>query len=323
MTRDMRAFRLFRFGDAPVLVESGHSSPGSGEIGVRIRAAALNFADLLMIEGRYQDTPPLPLTLGLELSGTVTEIGAGVTRFSPGDKVAVYSGHGGLAEHGVFPEDRALHVPEAMAFEEAAAFQIAYGTSHLALAGRARLREGETLVVLGASGGVGLTAVELGTRMGATVIAVARGETKLAVARGAGAHILIDGSAGDLAGTLKALGGVDVVYDAVGGEGFAAALKAIRPGGRILLIGFASGKVPEIKANHLLVKNVDVIGFDWGAYLKFAPDQLRGSLETLLGWYEAGGLRPEISHVLPLDRAAEGLELLRSRRATGKIVITP
>ncbi len=320
----MRALRLFRFGEPPALTDYDAASPGPGEVAVRIRAAALNFADLLMVAGQYQDIPPLPITLGLELAGVVEAVGEGVTGLDLGDRVAVYSGQGGLAESGVFPAERAVKIPDAMPFEDAAAFQIAYGTSHLALTERARLAEGETLLVLGASGGVGLTAVELGARMGARVIAVARGAERLAVAERAGAHHLIDSAAtADLAQALKDLGGVDVVYDAVGGDAFRAALKATRPGGRLLVIGFASGAVPEIRANHLLVKNVDVIGFYWGGYLAFAPEKLRASLETLFDWYAAGGLRPQISHVLPLERAADGLELLRGRRATGKVVITP
>ncbi len=320
----MRALRLFRFGEPPALTDYDAASPGPGEVAVRIRAAALNFADLLMVAGQYQDIPPLPITLGLELAGVVEAVGEGVTGLDLGDRVAVYSGQGGLAESGVFPAERAVKIPDAMPFEDAAAFQIAYGTSHLALTERARLAEGETLLVLGASGWVGLTAVELGARMGARVIAVARGAERLAVAERAGAHHLIDSAAtADLAQALKDLGGVDVVYDAVGGDAFRAALKATRPGGRLLVIGFASGAVPEIRANHLLVKNVDVIGFYWGGYLAFAPEKLRASLETLFDWYAAGGLRPQISHVLPLERAADGLELLRGRRATGKVVITP
>ena len=319
----MRALRVRRFGKSPVYEDIPKPTPGPGEVGMAIRASALNFADLLICDGSYQDIPVLPVTLGLELAGVVEALGPGVEGVSPGDRVAVYAGSGGLAEHGVFPADRAVPMPEAMSFEEAAAFQIAYGTSHLALDHRARLRPGERLLVLGASGGVGLTAVELGARMGAEVVAVARGPEKLGIAERAGAHHLIDAEVPDLADRLKALGGVDVVYDAVGGEAFRAALKATNPGGRILLIGFASGKVPEIKANHLLVKNIDVIGLYWGGYLKFAPEVLRDSLATLFGWYAEGGLRPEISQVLPLDRAEEGLELLRSRRATGKIVITP
>lgn len=319
----MRAYRVLRFGNEPSLDDIPVPEPGPGDVRIKIAASALNFADLLINDGTYQDIPELPVTLGLEMSGTIDAVDPEVDGLRKGNRVAVFSGQGGLAEYGVFPADRAVVIPDTMPFEDAAAFQIAYGTSHLALDHRARLQEGETLLVLGASGGVGLTAVELGARMGARVIAVARGPEKLKVAERAGAHHLIDSRTDDLEPALKALGGVDVVYDAVGGDGFTAALKATRPGGRILLIGFASGKVPQIKANHLLVKNIDVIGLYWGGYLNFAPKVLRESLATLFSWYEAGGLRPEISHVLPLERAGEGLDLLRSRRATGKVVITP
>lgn len=318
----MKSFRINGFGTEPALAETPEPSPGADEIGVRIHAAALNFADLLICKGTYQDIPPLPVTLGLECAGVVESVGSKVTSRQPGDRVAIFSGHGGLAEFGVFDASRAIAIPDAMAFNDAAAFQIAYGTSHLALEHRGRLQPGETLVVLGAAGGVGLTAVEIGARMGARVIAVARGAKKLATAKDAGAHEGIDSEAGDLRTALRDLGRADVVYDAVGGEQFTAALGAMRPGGRILVIGFASGTVPQIPANHLLVKNVDVLGVNWGGYLKFAPEVLKASLETLMEWYTDGGLRPHISHVLPLDHAAEGLELLRSRRATGKVVIT-
>lgn len=319
----MLAYRVSSFGVPPTLDDVPTPNPGIGEIRLKIKATALNYADLLVIKGTYQDIPPLPITLGFEVSGVVDAVGPDVNQFSEGDRLAVFSGHGGLAEYGVFAADRAIKIPGEMPFSDAAAFQIAYGTSHLALSHRAKLSKTETLLVLGASGGVGLSAVELGHRMGARVIAVARGAEKLEVAQHAGADHLIDADTEDLAGVLLRLGGVDVVYDAVGGDAFKAALKATRPGGRILLIGFASGQVPEIKANHLLVKNVDVIGLYWGGYLDFAPDILRDSLQTLLTWYEVDGLRPQISHVLPLERAGEGLDLLRSRRATGKIVITP
>jgi NADPH2:quinone reductase len=209
-----------------------------------------------------------------------------------------------------------------MPFTEAAAFQIAYGTSHLALDHRARLQRGETLLVLGAAGGVGLTAVEIGKRMGARVIACARGATKLEIARNAGADHVIDSDAPDLRGTLKALGGVDVVYDAVGGPHFMDALRATKPEGRLIPIGFAGGEVPQIPANLLLVKNLTVIGLYWGGYLNFAPQTLGASLATLLQWYKDGGLRPHVSNVLPLDRTAEALDLLRSRKSTGKVVVS-
>jgi NADPH2:quinone reductase len=289
---------------------------------VRIEACGLNFADLLMIEGRYQDTPDTPFTLGLELAGVVEALGPGTEGPPPGTRVAVYSGQGGLAEYGVFPAARCLALPDAMSFEDAAAFQIAYGTSHVALDRRANLKPGETLLVLGAGGGVGLTAVEIGALMGATVIACARGAGKLAAAKAAGAHHLIDSDAEDIRERVKALGGADVVYDAVGGDQFRAAFRAMKPEGRILAIGFASGDVPQVPANHLLVKNVSVIGLYWGGYLKFAPEVLDDSLRTLLEWYAEGRLKPHVSHVLPLDRAGEALDLIRSRRATGKVVVT-
>ncbi|NNK67366.1 MAG: NADPH:quinone oxidoreductase family protein [Rhodobacteraceae bacterium] len=319
----MKAFQTLDFDTAPVLRDVALPTPGPHEVGIRIAACGLNFADLLMAQGKYQDCPPLPFTLGLELAGTITSLGDGVSGLSPGMRVAVYSGQGGLAEHGVFDAARCVPLPDAMPFEDAAAFQIAYGTSHLALDHRARLQPGETLLVLGAAGGVGLTAVEIGKRMGARVIACARGADKLETAKAAGADHLIDSDTGDLRDAVKALGGADVVYDPVGGDLFTAAMRATRPGGRIIVVGFASGTVPPIAANHLMVKNIDVLGLYWGGYLKFAPDVLTDSLSTLMGWYATGGLRPHISHVLPLDRAAEGLELLRSRRSTGKVVITP
>jgi NADPH2:quinone reductase len=318
----MKALRLTSAGTPPVLMDIPAPDPGPGEVRVRIAAAGLNFADLLMSEGKYQDMPDPPFTMGLELAGTVEALGPGTEGPPPGTRVAVYAGHGALAEHGVFPAERCLPIPDSMPFETAAAFQIAYGTSHLALARRARLGRGETLLVLGAGGGVGLTAVEIGALMGARVIACARGSAKLEAARAAGAHVLVDSDTSDIRDAVKAEGGADVVYDAVGGDQFRAALRATNPEGRILLIGFASGRLPEIPANHLLVKNVSVIGFYWGGYLGFAPDALTESLADLLAWYRQGRLRPHVGHVLPLDRAAEGLGLLRRREATGKVVIS-
>jgi len=317
----MRAYHIETGGDPARLTELAMPEPGPGAIRVAIRACGLNFADLLMQKGTYQDTPPAPFTLGMEVAGVVDAIGPGVADLSPGDRVAVYSGQGGLAEYGVFDAGRAVKLPDEMGFEHAAAFQIAYGTSHMALDYRARLQPGETLLVTGAAGGVGLTAVEIGKLMGATVIAQARGQDKLEVARAAGADHLIDASE-DLRDRVLELGGADVVYDAVGGDTFKAAFRACNPEARLLPIGFASGDVPQIPANHLLVKNLTVIGFYIGGYLKFRPEAVTGSLKTLIGWYLDGRLKPHISHQLPLDRVAEGMELLRARKSTGKIVIT-
>ncbi|MHA6325716.1 NADPH:quinone oxidoreductase family protein [Roseivivax sp. CAU 1753] len=317
----MRALIVDSHDANPKLVDIAVPEPGPGELRIRIDTCGLNFADLLMVQGSYQDTPDLPFVLGMEVSGVVDALGSGTTGFTAGDRVAVFGGHGGLAEYGVFDASRTVHVPEGMSAVDAAAFQIAYGTSHVALDYRARLQPGETLLVLGAAGGVGLTAVEIGKLMGATVVASARGADKLAVAKAAGADHLIDAATSDLRQEMKALGGADVVYDPVGGDQFAAAFRACKPEARLLSIGFASGDVPQVKTNHLLVKNLTVMGVYWGGYLGFHPEVVTGSLSTLLAWYKEGRIRPHVSHVLPLDRAAEGLDLLRTRKSTGKIVI--
>ncbi|MGP3698766.1 NADPH:quinone oxidoreductase family protein [Rhodobacter sp. NSM] len=319
----MRAFRLTRTGQDPQLADVPLPEPAPGEVRLRIAACALNFADLLMIQGRYQERPALPLTLGMEVAGIVDALGPGVEGLEPGTRVAAFGSCGGLAEFGCWSAERCITLPEGVSFRDAAAFQIAYGTGHLALDHRARLRAGETLFVTGAAGGVGLAAVQIGHRMGARVIASARGEDRLDIARAAGAHEVIDSDADELKGRLKALGGIDVTYDTVGGAGFDAALRASRPEGRLLAIGFAGGEVPQVPANLLLVKNLSVIGLYWGGYMTFAPRVLTQSLETLLGWMAEGSLDLHVSHEFPLEEAAEGLDLLRSRKATGKVVILP
>ena len=317
----MRAFVLSSTDTPPSLTDLPVPEPGNGEVRLRIRACGLNFADLLMARGQYQERPDLPFVMGMEVAGTVEALGHGVTGLVPGQRVAAFAGHGGLADQGCFPAARCLPIPDEMPFEIAAGFVVAYGTSHVALAHRARLKDGETLLVLGAAGGVGLTAVEIGKLMGARVVAVARGPEKLAVAREAGADVLIDSTDADLRTAFKDLGGVDVVYDAVGEPAASAALRALNPEGRYLVIGFAGGEVPKFPGNILLVKNLDVTGFYWGGYMAFRPEVIRSSLSRLLGWYAEGRLSPHVSHVLPLERAGEGLELLRSRKSTGKVVI--
>lgn len=317
----MRAWQIAALDHPATLLDLPEPTPGPGQARLAIHACGLNFADLLMAKGQYQEKPSLPFIPGLELAGTVLDLGPGTAGPAPGTRVAVYAGQGGLAEQGCFSVGSLLPIPDSMSFAEAAGFQIAYGTSHLALAHKARLQPGETLLVLGAAGGVGLTAVEVGKELGARVIACARGADKLAIARAAGADDVIDSDTPDLKSALKAMGGADVVYDPVGGPAFDAALRATKPDGRILAIGFASGTVPQVPANILLVKNITVIGFWWGGYLAFAPHLLRDSLATLLDWYAQGRLKPHISHHLPLDRLPDGLELLRSRAATGKVVI--
>lgn len=317
----MQAWELSAFNTAPEIRELPMPRPNQGEIRVRIAACGLNFADLLMIEGKYQDTPTPPFVMGLELAGVVDALGDGVTTHAVGDSVAVYAGQGGLAEYGCFPAQRALRLPDHMPLTEAAGFLIAYGTSHLALTRRARLAAGETLAVLGAAGGVGLTAVEIGASLGAKVIAVARGQGKLEIAKRAGADHVIDADTPDLRDQLRALGGVDVLYDAVGGAGFEAGFRAMRPEGRILSIGFASGTVPQIPANHLLVKNLDVMGLYWGGYLRFNPEALHHSLEQVFGLYTQGGLKPHIGATYPFDALPAALDALKSRKSTGKLVI--
>ncbi len=317
----MRAFQVSNFGDAPALVDVADPIPAKNEVKVNIAACGLNFADLLMIKGDYQDTPAPPFTLGMEVSGTIASVGKGVTDLPIGTRVAVFGGSGGLADCGLFPADRCVPLPDAMPFTDAAAFMVAYGTSHMALDYKAGLKPGETLLVLGAAGGVGLTAVEIGKLMGARVIACARGAEKLKVAKAAGADHLIDAKTEDIREVCKSLGGVDVVYDPVGGDQFIAAMRSCKPEARILTIGFASGEVPKVPANHLLVKNINLIGFYWGGYLKFKPAALTDSLSKLFELYADGRIKPHISQAFPLERAAEGLELLRSRKSTGKVVI--
>lgn len=317
----MKAWQIAKLGQPAQLRDLPPLTPRTGEALVEVAAAGLNFADLLMVEGRYQDRPALPFVPGMELAGRVLALGPGTEGPAPGTRVAAYVGHGAFAERAVVPVKRLLPLPDEMPLPVAAGFQIAYGTSHLALAHKAALIPGETLFVTGAAGGVGLTAVEIGHQMGARVIAQVRDEEKAAVARAAGADVILMSDLPDLKQTLRELGGVDVFYDTVGGPGFDATLRAMKPGGRMLAIGFAGGEVPHVPLNQLLVRNVQVIGLWWGGYLSFAPQVLTGSLTSLLDWYAEGRLAPRISQTLPFDRLHDGLTLLRERKVTGKLVL--
>lgn len=317
----MRAWQVLEFGDNPMMAQIADPIPVKGELVVRVEAVGLNFADMIAIQGKYQVRQTPPFVPGMEFAGVVESLGPDTTGPAPGTPVLATCPAGALAERVCLPATRVNPVPAAMSFAEAAGFPIAYGTSHLALTHKARLQSGETLFVTGAAGGVGLTAVEVGKRLGARVIASARGAARLAVAREAGADVLIDSEAPDLKDALKALGGVDVVYDAVGGPAFDAALRACKPDGRLLAIGFASGQVPQIPANILLVKNLTVSGFWYGGYETHAPDLVHASLAELLRWRAEGLIRPHVSHVLPFEAFPEGLALLRERKATGKVVI--
>ncbi len=305
----------------PIFIDVPIPEVGANQILIRTAACALNFADLLMISGTYQETPTLPFTLGMEVAGDVVAVGSKVTNFKVGDRAAAFAGSGGLAELCAVDTSRCLKILNNLSFETAASALISYGTSHLALTHRAKIKPGETLLVLGAAGGVGLTAVEIGTALGARVIAVARGQNKLEVCRARGAEITIDSSRENMVSIIKELGGVDVVYDPVGGDPFIAALKCCKPEARYLTIGFASGNIPQIKANHLLVKNVDVMGFYWGGYLNFAPDMLSKSLTQAMEMIAKGLLKPHISAVYDFDRILVALDHLKDRKSTGKLVI--
>ena len=316
----MRAMMLNEIGEALVMTETPRPEPGPGEALIRVAACGINFADTLMQNGRYQEKPPLPFAPGLEVAGVVEAMGPGAdTALRVGQRVAALTGHGGLAEYATARV--AAPIPDAMSDADAAAFLVTYGTSHLALDYRARLQPGENLLVLGAAGGVGLTAVEIGKLMGATVIASARGDARLETAQMMGADHLIDSDGDDLRGAVKALGGADVVYDPVGGAQFDAALRSANPEARILPIGFASGDVPQIPANILLVKNLTVHGFYWGGYRRFKPEVLANSFRQLFAWWEEGKLKPHVSNRVPLENAVEALDLLTTRKATGKVVV--
>jgi NADPH:quinone reductase len=319
----MRAARVHQLGGPLVIEEVPTPAPGPGEVLVRVRACGVNFADTLMVQGKYQERHEPPFAPGMEIAGEIAALGAGDQGPAVGTRVAAMCGVGGFADYAVVPAAQATPIPDAMPFTDAAAFAVTYGTSHVALDHRARLQPGERLLVLGAAGGVGLTAIEIGKLMGAEVIACARGADKLAVAKAKGADHLIDSETGDIRAEVRALGGADVVYDPVGGAQFEAAMRAANPEARLLPLGFASGDIPQIPANILLVKNLTVIGVYWGGYLKFRPKVIMDSMAVLAGWYAEGRLKPHVSHEVPLAEADRALDLLTSRRATGKVLVIP
>ncbi|HEV7997020.1 MAG TPA: NADPH:quinone oxidoreductase family protein, partial [Stellaceae bacterium] len=295
------------------------------EARIRVRASGVNFADTLMIAGKYQVKPEFPFTPGLEVAGVVVEAGAEVRHLEPGRRVlAVLRFGGGYAEEIVVNADAVVPIPDAMDFVAAAAFPVAYGTAHFALTHRGHLQPGETLLVLGAAGGVGLTAVEIGKAMGARVIAAAGGTEKLSVARSRGADELIDYKAESIRDRVRALTGgkgADVVYDPVGGDAFDQALRAVNWEARMLVIGFAAGRIQAVPANLILVKNISVIGVVWGAQAERDPALISRNLAELLRWWEAGRLEPLVAKVFPLPEAGEALTALLSRRYAGKIVL--
>lgn len=323
-----RAVLCHAWGEPDVLrlEEIAPPTPGDGEVLVNVRATGVNFADILMVAGQYQEKPPFPFSPGLETAGTVAALGPGVRGLEVGQRVMALVGRGAYAEAAVAKAADVFPIPDAMDFVTAAGLPITYGTAHGALTWRAGLEAGELLLVHGAAGGVGLATVEVGKALGATVIATARGPEKLAVAKEHGADHLIDTASEDIRARVKAIagarGGADVVFDPVGGDVFDASLRAVAWGARLLIIGFAAGRVPQIPANILLVKNLSAIGLYWGSYRERAPALLAEEFAQLFAWYEAGHIRPHVSHTLDLARAAEAMTLLKSRTSTGKVVLT-
>jgi NADPH2:quinone reductase len=298
-------------------------APAAGEVLISVKATGVNYADSIMVAGRYQTRPPLPFSPGLETAGVVAACGDGVTRFKPGDRVMALLAHGGLAEMAVAAESDTFPMPAGMGFVEAAAFPVAYISSHVAIRWLGRLEPGETLLVLGAGGGVGLTAVEIGKAMGARVIAAASTEDKLAAARDRGADATVNYATEKLTERVLALTGdegANVCFDPVGGDLFDAALSSLGWGGRMLLIGFVGG-VPQIPANRLLVKNRSAMGSSLRYFRWRAPDKLRASVDELMRWHGEGRLVPCITHRAPLARGAEAIRLLTDRKAHGKVVV--
>ncbi|HWB52174.1 MAG TPA: NADPH:quinone oxidoreductase family protein [Stellaceae bacterium] len=321
----MRALICRQWGgiDGLELGEMPVPQPAADEVLIRVKATAVNYADAIMVAGKYQTKPHLPFSPGLETAGVIAACGRDVGGFRKGDRVMAILAHGGLAEYAVAPAAETFAIPDGMGWDEAGAFPVAYISSHVAIRWQGRLEAGETMLVLGAAGGVGLTAVEIGKAMGARVIAAASTAEKLAVAVEHGADAEINYASEKLTERVMALTGgqgVDVCFDPVGGELFDAALSSLAWGGRILLVGFVGG-IPQIPANRLLVKHRAALGSSLRYFRWHAPDKLRRSVDELLQWYGEGKLKPCITHRCRLDDSVAALRLLTDRRAYGKIVV--
>ena len=323
----MKAVLCKQYGppESLVIEELPAPRPGPGEVVVAVKAASVNFPDVLIIQNKYQFKPPLPFSPGSELAGVVKEVGAGVSSVRPGDRVIAFTTYGAFAEEVKTEAARLLPLPEKMDFVTGAAFLLTYATSDHALRDRGALKAGETLLVLGAAGGVGLAAIEIGKALGARVIACASSEDKLAVCREHGADATINYAAEDLRERVKALTegrGVDVVYDAVGGAYTEPAFRSLAWRGRLLVVGFAAGEIPKLPLNLALLKGAAVVGVFWGDFARREPKAFAESVRQLARWYGEGRLRPHVSQTLPLERAAEAIQLLASRKAKGKVVLT-
>jgi NADPH:quinone reductase len=305
--------------------ELSSPTPGPGEVVVSVKAAGVNFPDVLIIENKYQVKPTLPFSPGSELAGVVKTVGAGVTGFTPGDAVMAITGYGAFAEEVAVDAKRLLPIPSEMDFVSAAAFGLTYATSEHALCDRGALKAGETLLVLGAAGGVGIAAIEIGKALGARVIACASTDDKLAVCREHGADEGINYATEDLRERIKSLTGgkgPDVVYDPVGGPYTELALRSIAWRGRLLVVGFAAGEIPKIPLNLTLLKGCSIVGVFWGEFTRREPQRFVQAMEKLGRWFGEGKLKPHISATFPLERAADALTLMAERKVKGKVVLT-
>ncbi len=322
----MKAVLCKAFGPPDTLVyeEVPSPVPGKGEVVVTVKAASVNFPDVLIIENKYQMKPSLPFSPGSELAGVIKSVGEGVTRFKPGDKVIAFTGAGAFAEEAKTEEDRLIPMPEGMDFETAASFILTYGTSDHALRDRGALKAGETLLVLGAAGGVGISAIEIGKALGAKVIACASSAEKLEVCTQHGADEVINYATEDMRERIKAITGgrgVDVVYDPVGGKYTELALRSTAWRGRLLVIGFAAGDIPKIPLNLTLLKGCSIVGVFWGDYTKREPKAFVESIAQLGKWFREGKLKPHITATFPLEKAADALKMMAARQVKGKVVL--
>jgi NADPH2:quinone reductase len=297
-----------------------------GTLELEVKAAGCNFFDILMVQGKYQVKPPFPFVPGAEVAGVVRAIGDGVTGFAKGDRVLASAGLGGFAEIAVVPAASAYAMPEKMSFAEGAALPIIYPTSYAGLVFRAHLQAGETLLVHAAAGGVGIAAVQIGKALGARVIATAGGAEKLEIARSNGADEVIDYGKEDFVERVKELTGgkgADVIYDSVGGDVFDQSLKCIAWNGRLLVIGFAGGRIPEVKANRILLKNIAIVGLHWGAHVQHEPARIPETMHALFDLFRQGKIRPVIFKTYPLEEVSVALEALASRKTWGKLIVAP
>jgi len=324
----MKAWICKSFGAQPNLIEWPDPLAEPGKVVIDVVACGGHFADTLILQGKYQKRPKGAFSPGFEVSGIVQAVGQDVQGLAVGDRVMAMPDWGGYATRVIADASLVIPLPEGVDYQSAAAFQIAYGTSWFGLKYRANVQEGEIVLIHGAAGGVGLTAVECAKLLGATVIATAGGAEKCQIARDHGADHVIDDKSGNIRDAVRditaKLGkplGVDVVYDPVGGDIFDQSLRCVAPGARMLLIGFASGTVPQIPANILLVKNVAAIGFYFGAYLEQNPDIAQQGMAEILGLLRDGKIRPMISQKYPLADAMDALVAIRNRTATGKLII--